>query len=132
MSLLTGDNNILIVAHKILDDGERCCFNVNVPPIHPRVIWAQSSAQQPISCLCHELATACLSGKSMATLNVLVDFLAEIFLNNRYLAIWLFRILMGLKLFQHFDEKLQRPVLRVRDQKGEVHQVVWVGQIAKM
>jgi hypothetical protein len=39
-AMLTGNNNVFVVTHEILEYGERGCLYIDIPPVDPRVIWA--------------------------------------------------------------------------------------------
>lgn len=130
--VLTWHNDIFVVSHKVLQDSKRRRFNIDIPPIYPRVIWPKGRAQQPVSCLGHKLPPTRLCCKPMAAFNILVHLLAEIFLNYRNLAKMLPGIVIRLDLVEGFGEDLECRVFRIGDKEGQIHQVVRIGEVAEV
>ena len=120
------------MTHEILENGKGSSLDIDISPVHPRVIRAQSSAEQPVSGLGHELSAAGLGGEAVATLDVLVDLLSKVLFNDGNLAIRLARVLVGLDLVEVVDEELEGVVLGVGDQEREVNQAVRVGKVAQV
>lgn len=118
---LTGHNNVLVVAHQIFENGKGSCLDIDITPVDPGVIRAQSGTEKPVSGLGHELSTASLGGETVTTFDILIDLLAKILLNNGYLSIRLSWVLVSLDRVHVIDQKLKRVVLGVGNQESEIN-----------
>lgn len=118
--------------HEVLEDGKRGGLDVSVSPVDPAMRRPQGSTQQPIPGLGHELPSRGLGGKAVSALDVLVDLLAKVLLDDRDLAVRLPRVRVVLQLLQQLRQQARGVVLRVRDQEGQVDEVVRVGEVAQM
>lgn len=83
----TGHYDILVMAHEVLQNGERRRFHVHISPVNPRMVRPQGRTEKPVARLGHKLPPARLSGKTVTTLDILVDLLTKVFFNNGYFAI---------------------------------------------
>lgn len=129
---LTGYNNILVVTHQIFENGERSSLDIDITPVDPGVIRAQSGTEKPVSGLGHELSAASLGGETVTAFDILVNLLTKVLLNDGNLSIWLSRVLVILDRVHVVDQKLKRVIFGVGNQESEINQVVRVGKVAQV
>lgn len=96
------------------------------------MIRSQRSAEEPVARLSHELPPARLGGETMTTLDILVDLLTEIFLDDRYFAVMLVRVLGGLDSLEVLDEYIERLIFGIGHEEREVDQVMGIGEVLQV
>lgn len=128
----TRDDDILVVAHEVFENSKGSSFHVDITPVYPGVVRAESRTQEPIASLCHELSAAGLSSKAVTTLHILVDLLAKVLFNDGDFAVWLLGIFMCLDASQIIHQKLQSMIFRVGDEERKVDEVVRVCKVVQV
>ena len=68
------------------------------------MIGTECGTQEPVTGLGHELSSACLRSKAVATLDILIHLLSEVLLNDLNLAVWHLLVIVTLQIFQLFDK----------------------------
>lgn len=118
--------------HQIFQDCKGRRLDIDIAPINPAVSGAKCGAEQPVSGLGHALSSACLSGETVSTLDILVDLLAKVLLDDGDLAkgyLWAFTFL---QVGQQIRKKVEGVVLGVTDEEGQVNEVMRIGQVAQV
>lgn len=118
--------------HQILNNRKRRRLDIRISPIDPAMSGTQRRAKQPIPRLGHQFPPTRLGLETMPALHILLDLLAEIFLDNGDLAKVHLRVRIVLHLLQHAHEHAQSLVTRVGYQERQVNQVVWVGEVSQV
>jgi len=79
----TGNDDILVMRNKILNDAGGAINNVGVPPVYPRMLWFQCRGQQVIPSSGHNFSSRSLSFKPMSFLDTLTRTSSEILFHDQ-------------------------------------------------
>src|SRR6478609_6356433 len=96
------------------------------------MVWAERGAQEPVSCLGHELSPTRLGGEAMPTLDILVDLLSKVLFDNGNLAVMLQVLRIGLDRLEILHQHIQGPVLGVGHEKSQIDEMVGVCEVTQV
>lgn len=126
----TGDNNVLVVGDKVLNQAVGALLDISITPVHPRMLGLQCGVEQVVARLGHGLAARSLGGIGMSFLDILAQLVVEV-LDNHGGASEGDLVGAALDAVQLGGKGRVGVVFRVGDEEGKVNQVVRIGQLGQ-
>lgn len=83
VSQLTGNDDISIVGHKVLNDLLGAVHDIDVAPVDPGMVGLQGSGEQVVASSAHGLPARTLSLEPVTILDILTELEAKILLDDR-------------------------------------------------
>lgn len=124
----TGNENILIVGDKVLENFLGAVDNVHISPVDPGVLRLEGSREEVVARATHSLATGTLGSERVALRNILAQLEVEVLLDNHGAAEgYLIGALLDAVKLGSKDSK--SVIGRVADEEGKIDQVVGVGKL---
>jgi hypothetical protein len=123
-----GNQNVDVVGLEIFNDLGRTVLDIDIPPVHPAVLWLHSRREQIVTGAPHSFPARSLSLEAMPVFHILRQRHAKVLFDDhggpeRILGV----LLHALELFRQYR---QRVVRAVSNQKREVDQLVRIRELA--
>lgn len=127
---LTRHDDIPVMGDKIFQNGLRAIFDVDVSPVHPRVVILEGRRQQEVSGLGHALTTRSLCGITVSVLDILLQVRTKVFGNHASAAE---RDIVGTPLnsIEFGGEHGVGVVGGVGNQESDINQAMRVGELGE-
>lgn len=77
-----GHQNVAIVRNKVFDNLRRAVLDIDISPVHPRVLWLECGRKKVVSSLAHHLSSRPLGLEAVSVLDILAQTGTKVLLND--------------------------------------------------